>query len=351
MLARRGARVVLVERSKPFGFRPGEHLPAPARRLVDRLGLLPADWASRHQAVPGFVNGWDDGPIQHSCSIMRPGAPGLCLDRARFDADLIEAGTGSGVDLRMECNVRAAEPTGKGWRLSVQSRQGMDAVSAKHLIVATGRSARLPDALAVERRRYGHIAFLACRMGANICDARPSLESMRTGWVFTCATPGPYFVMYLFFHPASGLPCARRLDALERLLEFCPVARSRLMTATRQANVQIEWRTGPAHSSLTFPARGKTWTILGDAAEARDPLSSFGLSNAFANAAEVVERLCRQARDTDPIAVEGRRLSAFSQYLQTRQGHLQAGTRWASEPIWQSADSIASKASPSWLRA
>ncbi len=189
-----------------------------------------------------------------------------------------------------------------------------------------------------QRRRFDRLAFLSWHFDAGGEDLRPSIEPFHSGWVFTVTVPGPRLILYLFFEAAHGIPPRRSLSSLQDVLASCPHAQSRVQGALRRAVRPPKCHSGPAHSTLTFPAAGQDWCLVGDAAQSFDPLSSLGLAYALEQAAEVGAHVLNGTFSRDwRTSFECRRLDRFQRYLEERREYYAAEQRWGGHPFWREA--------------
>ena len=112
LLARAGFDVVLLDRSKfPRPKACGDCLSPGANVILQRLGLWPAVLA----AQPGRLHGWqlsaaDDAAFSalFAASSSTDAPVSLAIERARFDAILLQAAQAAGVDVRTGVRVNSS---------------------------------------------------------------------------------------------------------------------------------------------------------------------------------------------------------------------------------------------------
>jgi flavin-dependent dehydrogenase len=139
-LARKGLSVVVFAKPRTAPY-IGETVAPNIVRPLARLGVWDAFLDAAHAAVPGTVVVWGDEHPFENDFLFNPYGPGWHLDRAAFDAMLIEAAQAAGADLRpapvRDC---VRKPCG-GWTALFDDQNGGGALSARWVIDATGRTA------------------------------------------------------------------------------------------------------------------------------------------------------------------------------------------------------------------
>jgi 2-polyprenyl-6-methoxyphenol hydroxylase-like FAD-dependent oxidoreductase len=344
LLAGGGARVVLVDAARARRPKAGEFIHPGVRSFVRRLAILPQRWEEAHLPVHGFVNGWASAVPQETDFIFHSNGHALALDRRRFEKQLFEAAVGRGADARLGWVAEAIEPCAdQRWRITLTNSGARQDCTARHLLLATGRQAMHPSAN-FQRRRFDWLAFLAVRVPRATVDNRPFIECFENGWVYVTPVPGDASVIYVFFDARKGPPCRRTIDSLRKALACCPRLSTFLMDRGDDQNEETEWFAGTAHSGLARPTLGRNWSLLGDAAESRDPLSASGLFNALQDAFRVSERLLRDDLTTAAMEeIDALRCRSFAEYLKAREGYYAVETRWRDLPFWATKGAGASE--------
>lgn len=97
--ARRGCKVIALERKREAG------IPVQCAELVPQMLQVDPGAVRQHiDAMATFVE--DDAPD------LKPDFPGQMLDRAAFDASLVEAARRAGADVRFSCFIKKVSPLG-----------------------------------------------------------------------------------------------------------------------------------------------------------------------------------------------------------------------------------------------
>jgi len=287
-LAQFGRRVAIAERAAFPRPHVGEALTAGAlplfealgvQRAIDGLEILRAEWATVDWA----------GERRR----YRPhGGAGLLVDRARFDALLLDAAAGlPGVARYQPARVVGAERDGARWVIALDTGE---TVRARYLAEASGRA----QLLRRDRRRLGAttLAVYAYFRGARGCEVGGTwVEAGPAAWYWGSPIPGGDFNATVFVDPRP----AADYEAL--------VARSRLLRPLlRDARRSSEIRTCDATAFADLSPVTATSIKVGDAALSLDPLSSQGVETAIGtalHAAIVLNTMIDRPQDTE-LAVE-----------------------------------------------
>lgn len=292
LLARAGRDVVLYKQSHYDSLRLSEALPPSVNPLLCKLDI----W-ERFAALQSM-------PSCQTANAWRAAEP---VDRARFDAMLVDAAEQAGARVLRSARVGKVSRSNAGLRVEAD-----EPVSAVAVVDATGRTARVARALGANRVQFDRL----------VCVARVfAIGSAPPGDTFIEAAPDGWWY-------ASPLLEQRRIVAL--FTDAREVVRSRLATVdgwtdalARTEHVgdlasgvpcgRIRVTTSASHE--LDPPVGDDWIAVGDAAFAADPLSSSGVDFALRSASAAADvllggdRFAYQRQIADE-AIEYRRLRA-----------------------------------------
>ena len=219
--ARRGLRVVLLERERFPRHRPGETLPPGVEPLFDQLGVAGAIGRAGFVRHAGTWVTWS-GPRRFDAFGGDEGGPwlGFQAPRERLDGILLEAAIEAGVEVCQPC--RAVEPVLDGGRVvGVTTTEGQ--IAAAWVVDAGGGRHWLARRLGIGIRRvsprliarYGYGRGESLELG----DC-PEIEADEAGWTWTAwIAPGLYHWTRLAFDegdadgnlPPAGSPVWRPL--------------------------------------------------------------------------------------------------------------------------------------------
>lgn len=336
-------RVLLLEKRAVPALRPGESLPAAARRLLHDMGLWDAFLNQGHRPCHLIRSIWGSNEALEQDAMRDLDGHGWYLDRARFECWLQRVAQERGAALLTESRLLALRwMPDSGWQLDVQRLGKSFRVHARLLVDAAGRSSSLAKRLGGKRQArdklvcgwvYGQDA------GPDGADAGTShIHAEMGGWWYSSPLPGSEKSRILAFYTDADLPQAASAHNRENLLarlagvpELCRQLDTVGFTAGPQSGFCA------AHSAHLDSAAGNGWLAIGDAALAFDPLSSQGLFNSLYTGlagAEAAQQFLQGTADA---------LSGYNSQLANIQraylAHLEAWygqeTRWMDQPFWQ----------------
>lgn len=261
-----------------------ERLAPRVSALLDRLGLDPASPGLGAAVCPGIrtVDGEHD---RSASSIFDPHGHGWTVRRQRLRTWLREAAIRNGVQLVVG-SVRGARRAHDLWAIDVEFEGGLVELSAKYLLVATGRSGSLLRKLGARIERDGHPVLTLARR----CSAPPSwwcddplllVERGSSGWHYASLHGGAAEVVVTV--PASGA------GSPERRWEEAAVS-TQLLSKIEPLDRGICW-TQASSALRCVPARGEGWTAIGDVCLAHRPVEGLGVAFALESAILAVNQL------------------------------------------------------------
>ncbi|MEU6867512.1 tryptophan 7-halogenase [Streptomyces sp. NPDC046876] len=340
-LARAGADVVLTAPATADRPPGGESLAPSAGPLLERLGVPGRLGLDGHAPCFGGRAAWGGEGLAEASSVRGPYGPGRQLDRARFDAALLEAARAAGALCRTG-RIRAVERLPDHWRVTTAATgPGGTAgtLRARYVVDATGRPARLARRLGATTVRCDRLTAVTGILaapdgGADGPEYTSLVESTPWGWWYT-----------------APLPDGGRV--LTAVSDADLVARMRLHDrdewwARARATGHVRHRTAPwsqpprqldvaaAGPSLTRPAAGPGWAAVGDAATATDPLAVRGIVMALATGMEGARAVqADHAGDCGALAAYARRITALhEEHLRARAVQYRRERRWDT-PFWR----------------
>jgi flavin-dependent dehydrogenase len=326
--------VTLIEASAYDSPRLGESLPPPARRLLEHLQVWEAFRRQGHREVCGTVAVWGAAAPRDNDFLYALHGRGWHLDRAAFDALLVDAAERRGARLLRRTRLRGAERRDGTWRLGLADGR---ALGARFVVDATGGAAvvaRGQGAGFLASDRLVAVArFFAGHGGGE--DPRTLVEAFADGWWYTAALPGGQRIVACM----TDADLARRLRLREPSRWWGQLqGAARVAAAVGGAHPCGPLLVRAAPSRRLEPAAGDGWLAIGDAASIFDPLSSQGIAKAlrsgiFASYAIAdllvagdgrgIERYRRYVRDE------------FASYAEVRARVYREERRWPRSEFWR----------------
>ena len=130
-------RVLLLEKRAAPALRPGESLPAAARRLLHDMGLWDAFLNQGHRPCHLIRSIWGNNEALEQDAMRDLDGHGWYLDRARFEGWLQRVAQERGAALLTESRLLALRwMPDSGWRLDVQRQGKSFRVHARRLVAA-----------------------------------------------------------------------------------------------------------------------------------------------------------------------------------------------------------------------
>jgi flavin-dependent dehydrogenase len=333
-LARAGARVALVERQRERAFRVGETLPPAIAPRLQRLGVWDRFMDTRPRASDHMLSSWGSAELRSQSFIAHPHQHGWQIDRARFDAMLAQAAVDAGAVLQAGCRVRDFDGSdAAGWRVQVEGSEA--ALHARWLVDASGRSARIAARLGSERIRIDELIGVALRFtGGDEGGAPrgPMIEAVRDGWWYAARLPGGEELAVFMTDGDLLQRAGDPTDFALGCLAAAPHTRQRVQDLSMRSRATV-W---PAASQCLVRAAGAGWLAVGDAALARDPLSSSGIDFALASAELACATLvAAQSGEEDALARYAAAIVRdFDAYRALRAQFYALERRWHDAPFW-----------------
>jgi flavin-dependent dehydrogenase len=342
-LARRGAHVALVERTRLEATRVGESLAPAVQPLLAELGLWQAFLALGPLPSFGTRSHWGgDEPRVHS-HLMNPWGNGWHVDRLAFDRMLAEAAGQAGVVPFVGESPATWEPSPDGWRLGLRAeapdgRPGRERVlSSRMLIDATGRPARCASRLGACRVPFDRLVGVTVRFdGVTVDRERYVLvETTADGWWYSAPLPGGGMIAMLM---TDGDLCRRPQATSPAVwaerMGTAPATRARLAGARPMTAPRV---VAAASHRLRRSERTRPWLAIGDAALAVDPISGSGVVRALKTARAGAEAALAwlETRSADVIACyEADRDLECTRYLGERAAYYDLEQRFSDHPFW-----------------
>lgn len=329
VLARHGLSAVVIDRSTGHTPRVGETLPPAVRELLIELGVWERFLDDGHAPSFGTSAAWGRGAAQSHDFIFNPHGHGWHINRVRFDQMLTAAARAAGAIVHERTRLVAHGRTLNGWELQLTGPHGTARLQARWLVDASGRAARLARANGAERIRYDRLVGIArihsVESDPNEHDSFTLVEAVQAGWWYSAFLPGRQLIS-VFLTDADLRP--QTLD-----LTDAPLTRARLAGCPGAAPPFIV----SAESARLRDVVGLGWLAAGDAASARDPLSSQGIAHALRFGMEAGRAIAgERAGDAGAIHEYATAVQhSFEGYLSTRQHYYSLERRWPLAPFWR----------------
>jgi 2-polyprenyl-6-methoxyphenol hydroxylase-like FAD-dependent oxidoreductase len=331
--------VVLVDARPAPSRRIGECLPGAARVALQDLGVWPAFAAQAHRPAWCRASCWGGHDIAVRDGLADPHGPGWHLDRAAFDALVVEAACMNGARLLRPARVRGFERVSNDaqhpWRVTLETVDGVKTLACRFLVDASGRANYLARRAGVGVARADRLLCLHAWLRPSAPPVAASLlEAAPDGWWYSAGMPdGSRLVAW---HTDADLPAARAIRDVDALLDRARSARL-LGPCCEGAQAAGPLCAVPAHTQWPAAAAGQAWLAVGDASLAVDPLASQGLLHSLVTACDGA-RAIAASLDGDHRAMAGWTAHIFKirdRYCAQAQAFYGLERRWSDKLFWR----------------
>jgi flavin-dependent dehydrogenase len=308
LLARRGRKVILLEKARHPRFHIGESLLPMNLPLFERLGVL-----AKVQAMGVFKPGADFeadnergyNSFEFRRAIGNSPPHAYQVWRQDFDQMLFEHARGEGADAREGHEVVAVEQSNaRSTQIDVRRDNGQSyLITAQYVIDATGRDTFLSSRKHLRRKNsehqsaaiFGHFHGAELRPGDDAGNI--SIYRFDHGWIWMIPLPNGVMSIGAVCRPAYLKQ--RKGRTVDFLLD---TLRSNAGVARRMERAELiggEVRVTGNYSYDSTRMGGPGWVMIGDAFAFLDPVFSSGVYLAMSGAeqaAEVVDTALREPR-------------------------------------------------------
>ncbi|MBV8592456.1 MAG: tryptophan 7-halogenase [Acetobacteraceae bacterium] len=325
-------QVGLVDGSVAGHLRIGEAVPPPIRPVLVHLGVWDAFMAAGHSPSYRTVAAWGDHRLTSNEFVFHAQQAGWRLDRAAFDAMLVQAAASRSA-AHLRSRVVALSHHESGWRVSLSDGT---AHNARFVVDATGRAAML--ARRCSFRPLNLDALVGCCVHtASRSDGTEGLmiETFAEGWWYTAELP----------RGGRVLACMTDADRVRPLGLSSGEGFERLLARTKHVQQVVEVRQ-PVDRPKIYPAGSRrlqakaTLPLLcvGDAAMCYDPVSGQGILKALRSGIFAAYAIGDVLRDGDVRGIRQYRLMLdreFVGYQEALRGYYSQERRWPNRPFWR----------------
>jgi flavin-dependent dehydrogenase len=316
-LARLGYRIALFH-TEGWGPARLEYLPSSVWALLETLDLRTRVEAARF--IPCSVR-----HVRWSLprEEQRHDLSGLLVHRSRLDAVLLDAVRDAGVRVVSSRTVPRLERHGAGWRLnSVESRVLVDAAGRRGVLPRRRR--RLSASMVALSGRWREPSGVAPRM---------AVEGLTDGWCWAATEGTGIWEVSVFLDTTA---CAGLGYAGRAATYYSAVAESAFLAGFQPIDEPVGICDASAWlaEDVTMPRAIR----VGDAALARDPLSSQGVVAALRAAPAATEAASAILSGADADAVRNRYESSYRSsaiHHTTTVAAFYAAGAWRTSPFWQ----------------
>jgi flavin-dependent dehydrogenase len=326
------AKIAIFDAGHGERWKPGETLSPGATAILESLGCWAGLQELREEGAAlesfGTRAAWGGAvPYEHDFLYSLHGN-GWRLNRARFDAMLLDCAEAAGVEVRRGMALMDSAEEDSGWRLELQGA----ARRARFVIDASGRAARFAAQRGARPVASDKLAGVFVLFeGAKAEDTL--IEAAEEGWWYSTTVPGATAVTAWMSDTdlirEMGL---KKAECWNAQLARSEHTRARLQGAVAKGTPMIF----AAHSQRLSQIGGHGWVAAGDAAMTFDPLSSQGIAKALRSGKlasfVAADFLLRGAQTHDRYAKLAH--AEWDEYERAKRMYYREEQRWPEAAFW-----------------
>lgn len=306
VLAREGWRVLLLERTAFPRFHIGESFLPRNMALFKELGLEPAlrtvPQVEKRGAEFVLGHGRDEAALFWFTDTLHKGETvSFNIERAPFDAKLLDEARKAGVEVREACAVKKILRLEDG---RVEAVTDAGEVSARWVVDASGQSTLLGKHLGI-RRVLPHRKKVACFGHFENVARRPGAEG---GFIVIVMTEEGWFWLIPLDETRTSVGVVLHADQAKKVglppeqflpwaIERCPAVKER-MAAAVYPDSPSGYHVLADFSYRCSPYAGPGYFLVGDAAVFVDPIFSTGVCMGMMSAVEAARGISALLRGT-----------------------------------------------------
>jgi flavin-dependent dehydrogenase len=294
-LAHRAGRSIVLFNDKRAAKPRIETLSPEAIRLLHEAQL---DWcltASGAIRSTGTTDAWSSRTNRvYRASILNPWGSAWHVDRARFDAALLQAAHDAGVSI-IGATIDTVSTRGNEFQVTARDC----AVSCHELVDATGAVAHGARLLGIRRTVVDRQLVIYAQLNRMMPEPAFIITSFVEGWCYV-SPHGEASTQVAIITDGESLRKHGQCGLLRRALQYMNLdAMPDELHNIRRAPVVLQFVDGP---------RPTRFATIGDAAWTPDPLSGHGVARALEAALHLASRPTLHAPSLTPLALEHLRL-------------------------------------------
>ncbi|MEM7257546.1 MAG: NAD(P)/FAD-dependent oxidoreductase [Pseudomonadota bacterium] len=336
--------VLIVEAGCYQSDKPGETLAPEAGSLLNRLGLSDDLLNQRYLRSPGHYSEWGSQTAGATDFIAHPFGEGWHIDRRDFEQHLayqaglagVEILTGTRFIKRLSCSSSPAH------RLLLKNTSGkLLTISCRFAVDATGLRGALATSFGSRPHYHAKQLFLYgffTLPTAMKPDPRTTIEAVENGWWYKARLPDNRMIISLATSPRYYK--AQQLHDWSQWLNELAATNlvSQSMDQVAFSPQSFSVASGPTYlrSIDDDNAIADSWTAVGDACMAVDPIFGRGMINALTHGADAGEAIARCIDgDATPLCnLHFNNEQQFATYQRHRSLCYQWEQRWPHSSFW-----------------
>jgi 2-polyprenyl-6-methoxyphenol hydroxylase-like FAD-dependent oxidoreductase len=294
LLARRGLKVVVLDRSRFPSEVPSTHIIQPSGvQILDQLGALDRLWKAGAVPIEAYSLITDDARIETSDGTRHFGAPALCARRVMLDSVLVDVAVDAGADVRT--GVKVSELIREDNRVVGVVCQDKE-IRAPLVVGADGRHSTVATSVGSREYRLAPSGRMFAWGYFEGVDAEVRLRLARLGedaFLTGQTDSGLFMVGIALSQEGTKEFLADRDRHYLKVLRSWPELADIMVRAKRVGPIRVvnNWY------GYFREATGPGWALLGDAGHFKDPTPGQGISDSFRHGLRLAEAIERGLQD------------------------------------------------------
>jgi flavin-dependent dehydrogenase len=331
-LAKKGYKIVLVEKSDLSKYKAGESLSPECKRYLHKLGLnlseLPA-----HEYY-GNDSAWGSDKIEEHNFIFNPFGSGISIDRNVFEQKVIENALTQGVEVYLNTKTNSIKRVRNRFVTVFENNDQTVVLTTSLVVYATGRANPSQTSLG-DKRFFDHLIALSWIKQENKKLSNHLLiESCRNGWFYTNRLPGEKRV-HTFFTDSNLI----NSDGGKRNFLIKQLKGTIWGTSYFDENSILTNDLYLSDARLYYSSNqcGNGWFSIGDTAYTVDPLCGQGILKILKQIDFWLENLNLFLNKPQEIGLEysSYNYRNFNEHIKQRNYIYQLEKRWENHEFWK----------------
>lgn len=313
----------------------GESIPAAVVRLLHRLelgGLSELLNPGEYRECVANASSWGSDEWEYRNAITNPEGPGWIVLRERFDAALLQAAISAGTAIKQGRVIACREFDSE---FEVEIFGSNETIVSRHLVDATGRSAKLGRALGGRSEQFSRQVAAVAWFSANSDPDRViRIRGHASGWWYSSVLPTGERVVVSHGLASQIRPLAKDKELFVRSFNECRVLDNDL----DYTEILNPIRTTDAGARRLYTAEDSNLLAVGDAILSFDPLAAQGIFFALYSAIFAAEAIVNCTHGKNRRQEWGNYFAVVNdvseQQRSLRQSFYLAETRFSKEEYW-----------------
>lgn len=340
-----GVENVLLLESTNYGtIRMGESLPAEAKIVFEKLGILNNFLQEHHSPCLGNCSAWGSDQLGFNDGFFNISGTGWHLDRNRFDSFMLNEAQKIGARCLLDSQFINAYQEKNYLVIKYKNTNGeLKTINTRYAIDASGKRSLLAKTFNIKSHYVDRLVTIAGRfqpINNSQFSQLTLLESQPQGWWYAAKLPDNSII-------ASVTTDAETLKASDFKN---PDTWIKQLNQTKHLSQQLkhfefDLKSLQAYATPSFKLAkisGNNWLAVGDAAMTFDTITSQGIMKGLLSGSLAAKAIAKNINDetSDFSHYESTLNVAFDNFIELRKNLYRSEQRWLSSPFWLNRERI-----------